>query len=160
MSFPFAFEPAERGSMRRKAKAIAKEPVFSKRLQGLVVITATVTGTLILCMYAVLNYLNTPIEEIRTVLFVSLSVDSLLYMFSFKDLHRPVWKMDLFNNWWVIGAVGISIVLLAISLTFAPLMGLLHLTPLSVIDVALLALLGVANLFTIEIAKKKFFGRG
>lgn len=157
MSFPFAFEPAEDGVMKRSPRKPTEQLVLSSQLKGLIIFTATITGVLILSIYAVLSYLGTPIEEIRTVLFVALTLDALLYMLSFKDLHQPLWRMNIMSNPWVIGALSVNISLLFLSLTFSPLMGLLSLTSLTIVDIALLLFLAIANLMTIEYAKHLFF---
>lgn len=157
MSFPFAFEPTEDGVMKRKPRKPSEQLVLTPQLKGLIIFTAAITGTLILGIYALLSYLGTSIEEIRTVLFVALTLDSLLYMFSFKDLHRPIWKTNLFSNRWVLIAVTMSLTLLTLSITFPPLMKLLSLVTLSPIDLVLLFLLAIANVITIEYAKHHFF---
>jgi magnesium-transporting ATPase (P-type) len=83
-------------------------------------------------------------------MFVALSLDSILFALSFKNLHKPLWRISLLNNKWVFLGLGASMALLITAVTLPPLRALLSLTVLSVSDVLLLVFLGVLNLLTIE----------
>ncbi|HET8580932.1 MAG TPA: HAD-IC family P-type ATPase [Candidatus Paceibacterota bacterium] len=157
MTFPFAFEPAERDVMRRTPRKAGEEMVLTSSLKKLIVFTAIMTGLVVLCLYAILAWLGTALPEIRTVLFVALTLDSLLYVFAFKDLHRPIWRIDFRSNRLIVLAAGTNFLILMASLTLPPLRSLLTLAPLTIVDLALLVLLACANLATIETAKALFF---
>jgi Ca2+-transporting ATPase len=94
-----------------------------------------------------------PIERIRTIMFVALSIDAIFFALSFKDLHRPLWRIPVLNNTWLFVGLAGSLILLAAALLLPPLRTMLSLTPLSVTDALLLLALGMVNLATIEVAK-------
>jgi hypothetical protein len=86
-------------------------------------------------------------------MFVALSLDSIFFALSFKDLSQPLWRISIFNNLFLFIALGISVLLLVAAITWAPLVTLLSLTALTAFDVGLLAILAVVNLVIIEFAK-------
>lgn len=157
MSFPFAFEPREKDAMRRKPNRDAGRMILTGSMWKLIIWATAVTSILLGVLYYILASLGTPIEETRTVLFIALTFDALLFTFSFKDLHRPLWRINLFSNKWILVALGANIAILLFAITFPPLASVLSLTPLSMLDIGLLALLGLGNLLTIELGKLIFF---
>lgn len=157
MSFPFAFDPPQRGIMNRPpeqpADGKSARLVLSRAMRRIMVVVTLITSALLLALFFFLRWLDLPIEEIRTVMFVALSLDSIFFAFSFKNLHQPLWKIHVFDNKLLLGALGVSIGLLIAALTFPPLQTLLSLTPLTGFEVLLLAGLGLVNLLSIEVAK-------
>tara|TARA_Y100000310_G_C19981664_1_gene490066 strand:- start:152 stop:505 length:354 start_codon:yes stop_codon:yes gene_type:complete len=101
-----------------------------------------------------------PIEEIRTIMFVALSLDSLFFAFSLKNLRKPLWKIRFLTNWYLVAALTLNVILLIATLTLSPLRALLSLTVLSSMQVILLIGIGLFNLATIEVTKYFIFERG
>lgn len=153
MSFPFAFEPQEKGSMRRHPEKHNAGSILTTHIRWLIFAVSAVTGGILLILYFILLNAGRPIEEVRTFMFVALSIDSIFFAFSFKDFTRPVWKIPLFSNLYLVGALVASLILLAAALVVPPLQELLSLTTLTVVEVTLLVILGIVNLATIEGAK-------
>jgi len=86
-------------------------------------------------------------------MFVALSLDSIFFALSFKNLKEPLWRINITDNKWLFGALSVSIALLMLAITFPPLKALLSLSTLTGFEVMLLAGLGIVNLMTIEITK-------
>jgi len=158
MNFSFAFEPKEKGLMKRNPRATGGT-ILTPNLKKLIFIIAVITGVFLLTLYFVLLRFNFSIEEIRTIMFIALSVDSIFFSLSIKNLHKPLWKIDLFSNKYLLFAMTISMLVLFIALAFPPLQTLLSLTPFSSNTVFLVFGLGVVNLFIIEIVKYFVFKR-
>lgn len=159
MSFPFAFEPGEKGLMERKPKQIHSGGVnalFAGGFDKMIFFISFITGIILLVLYIVLNYMNITISELRTVMFVAVSLDSIFLAFSFKNLREPLWSTNVLSNKYLLGGLVISLSLLTLSLTWTPVMNLLSLESLTLVNVALLALLGIANIMVVEIAKIMF----
>jgi len=152
MSFAFAFEPKEAASSKRNLHA-AQSTILTSNLKKLISIIALVTGFFLIVLYFFLLRLNLPIEEIRTIMFIALSVDSIFFSFSLKNLHKPVWKINLFSNKYLLFAVTLSIIALFAALSFPPFQTLLSLEPFSNLTLVLIMGLGVFNLLVIEVAK-------
>ena len=86
-------------------------------------------------------------------MFVALSIDSMFFTFSFKDLTQPLWRINILSNKYLLGALAASFTLLLAALTLTPLQKLLSLTTLSVAEVGVLVVLGLMNLVAIESVK-------
>jgi Ca2+-transporting ATPase len=153
MSFPFAFEPKEKGVMSHKPEKRNVRSIVRSDIRRFIFIVSAVTGALLLALYFTLLAFDLPIKEIRTVMFVALSLDSIFFAFSFKDISRPIWRLPIFSNPYLLWALGGSVLILLAALVFPPLQALLSLTPLNALEVFLLVLLGIANLMTVELAK-------
>ena len=159
MSFSFAFEKAEDGVMRRSPRESLSKKILSKKIKQLIAIISAITGIFLIILYFILLGLDMPIEEIRTFMFVALSLDSIFFAFSFKSLHLPIWKVPFFSNKYLFGALAISISLLILAVTFPPLQKILSLTSLTVPEAIILLGIGIFNLFVIEITKYLIFER-
>jgi Ca2+-transporting ATPase len=160
MSFAFAFEKADSGVMKRSPRGASAGLVLSRDIKKLVAVISIITGVLLFVLYGVLRALNLPIEEIRTFMFVALSLDSIFFAFSFKSLHKPVWKVSFFDNRYLLFALCGSLGMLFGAIFLPPLQKLLSLTPLSHLEVLGLLGIGVINLLSIEIVKYVLFERG
>lgn len=158
MSFPFAFEPSDKGIMKQRPERRGVANVLTSSVRRFIFIVSLVTGAMLLLLFFFLRWLELPIEEIRTIMFVVLSIYSMFFAFSFKDLRRPIWKIELFSNRFLLVALLVSFVTLFIAVTFPPLQKLLSLSPLSMFEVGLLFVLGLINLAIVEVAKR-FLGK-
>jgi len=157
LTFAFAFEPAEHGVMQRSPRSMRFQTALTKEVKQLIMIAGVITGVFSTGLYVWLLSRGTPIEELRTIMFVVLSLDSLLFAISLKNLHRPLWTIPLFNNRYLIFAVLLSACGIFLTLTLAPLRALLSLTVPNMFDLVVLAGVAVANIVTIEAAKKIAF---
>ena len=159
MSFSFAFEKAENGVMERDPRDSLSKRILTKKIKQLIAIISVITGVFLLALFFILRAYNMPIEEIRTFMFVALSLDSIFFAFSFKSLHLPIWKVSFFSNKYLFGALAVSITLLILAVTWSPLQKILSLTSLTVNEALALLGIGIFNLLIIEIAKYFIFER-
>jgi magnesium-transporting ATPase (P-type) len=100
-----------------------------------------------------------PIEEVRTMMFVAISIDSIFFTFSLKSFDTPLHKMNIFSNKFLIIAFVFSTLLLIAAVSLSPLRTLLTLTVLSVSQLLFLTGVGIFNLITIEATKYYLFFR-
>lgn len=159
MSFAFAFEGRDPHAMKRDPRSANAKNILTKGLKKLIILLSTVTGILLVSIYFWLTSIGIPEDELRTVMFVSLSLDAIFFSFSLKSLDTPIWKINLFSNRYLLFALMTSISLLFLALTWHPLMILLSVTALTKFEILLLVGIGIANLLTIEIIKYIFFER-
>ncbi len=159
MNFAFAFEPKEDDLMKRDPRDSSMKSILTPNLKKLIMIIAITTGVILMLLYFFLLYLKLPIEEIRTFMFIALSIDSIFFSFSIKNLHKPIWKIKLFSNKYLLVSLSISVVMLIASLTVPPLQELLSLSPPSMSEFGLIVVLAVMNLTVIELAKYLIFER-
>jgi len=159
MNFSFAFEPKEKDLMKRNPRDVAMKNILTPNLKKLIILIAGVTGIILVALYFSLLYLGVSEEEMRTLMFIAVSVDSIFFAFSIKNLHKPIWKIDLLSNKYLIVALFLSMMMLILAITVPALQTLLSIAPLSQITFLALVLLGLINLAVIETAKYLFFER-
>ena len=66
----------------------------------------------------------------RSVVFATVGINSLVYVFSIKTLRDPFWKDGIFNNKWLVGAVGAGFVLQISPYVVGPLRGFFGIVPI------------------------------
>ncbi len=157
MSFSFAFENSDPNAMKRDPRSARSKKILTKDLQKLILIVSTITGILLIGIYYWLYSSGTPEKELRTVMFVALSLDAIFFSFSLKSLDTPLWKINIFSNKYLLLALLTSVSLLLLSLTWSPLMTLLSIVPLTTYEMSILVFVGIVNLLTIESVKFLLF---
>ncbi len=157
MSFAFAFEPKEKGLMKRNPRAQSAKNLLTGNLKKLIFAIALITSALLIGLFFALLYFKYPIEEIRTIMFAGISIDSIFFAFSLKNLKKPVWRINLWSNRYLVFSLLSSVALLLVALFFPPLQKLLSLTTLSGEETLFVLGLGILNLLTIETAKYFLF---
>lgn len=153
LSFPFAFEPQEKEAMQHKPEKRGVQSIITLRVKWFIFIVSAATGLLLLGLFFLLLWGGIAVEKIRTVMFLALSIGSVIYVFSFKDLTRPIWKINVFSNKILIGALCASLLLLAMALVVEPLRILLSLTAVTLPEIGILIAVGFINLALIEAGK-------
>ncbi len=159
MNFAFAFEPKEKDLMNRGPRTQSAKDILTADLRKLILLIAAATGFFLLGLFFTLFHFGYPIEKIRTIMFAGISIDSVFFTFSLKNLKKPVWKINIFSNKYLIFSLLLSILLLGGALFIPLLQKLLSLVPLSGWELLLILGIGIFNLLTIETAKFFFFGR-
>ncbi len=159
MSFAFAFEKKDPHAMQRDPRSSSSQRMITPELRTLILAVSTVTGVFLVALYFSLRALSLPLGEIRTMMFVALSLGVIFFSFSLKSLDTPLWRINPFDNRYLLGALLVSISLLVAAVSLPALRTLLSLTPLTSFDLAILAGVGLFNLATIEIAKYLLFVR-
>lgn len=159
MSVAFAFEKGEKKMMRRKPRDIRTQGLLSKEMLTFTGLAAGVMSALLLVLYFFLRALELPLDELRSVMFLAVSIDSLFIAFSFRSLSEPVWRVPLKNNIFFLAAFVVSFGLLLVVLTIPFFQFLLSYTPLPMMDVLLVGVFGFTTLLAIEVLKWLFFER-
>ncbi len=157
MNFAFAFEPPEKGSMSRDPRETSMKHVITPKIRSFLFVIGGVTGASLVGLYGASVSNGLPIEKTRTIVFIALSLYSILFAFSLKDFHAPIWKMDFLANKYLLGAFAISLAILGSALFFQPFETLLSLVSLSWFEMGFIAVIGMANLCVIEAAKHFIF---
>lgn len=159
LTFVFAFEPPSSDIMKRDPKEERVSNLFSTPLKWLIFASGTITGLAAFGIYLALSAANLPLIEIRTMMFLVLTIDALLFTLSLKNFYQPLHRINFTNNkvLFVSLALGAGAMLGAI---FIPaLSALLSLTILPGWYWLLLAGIGIFDLLVVEIAKYVLFQR-
>ncbi|MBU1557744.1 HAD-IC family P-type ATPase [Patescibacteria group bacterium] len=159
MNFAFVFEPGEKDLMKRNPRSSRTKNILTKEVKSLITIVGLVTGIFLLAIYWLVMQFNLSIEEVRTIMFAVVSVDTVFFAFSFKALDKPIWKENIFSNKYLLFSWGTSLSLLLVALFFPPIKNMLSLTTLNGPELLFLLGVGILNLFIIEITKYFVFER-
>jgi len=96
------------------------------------------------------------LDHIRTIIFAKLGIDTFFYVFSIKSLKTQIYKYNIFNNPYLVGAtiVGVSLMVAAVH---APILNaLLGTVPLTLKNWGVVAGLATLNLIGVETVKWVF----
>jgi Ca2+-transporting ATPase len=159
MNFAFAFEPAEDGIMREDPRSQKRKHIVTPNIRALIIILSAVTGVILIGLYLLLLAANLPIDEVRTIMFIALSADSILFSFSLKNLHKPLWHINIGSNPYLLFSLLGSAGALILALTVPFLRTLLSLVELSFLDILFAIIIGILNVVCIEVAKYLVFMR-
>ncbi len=155
-SLALAFEPKERGVMKRKPEPL-NSPLLTKQMRFLIFFIGFLTNFLLFAIF--LWFLKSPdygmakIDQIRTIIFVALAIDSFFFIFSFRNLKQNIWQYNPFSNSYLNFAAfgGFLLLLAAIYLPLFQL--LLKTTALGFFEWLILVFFGLINIILIEAAK-------
>lgn len=159
MNFSFAFEPGEAGAMRRNPRHLATRQIVTPGIRALIIMLSMVSGISITAVYFIGLKMNMPLHELRTLVFVLLSIIAIFFTFSLKSLETPLWKINIFSNKYLLFALCASISALFAALYVPVLQTLLSLSRLSLSAFLVVLVVGVINLSAVEIAKYAYFRR-
>ncbi|MCH7883599.1 cation transporting ATPase C-terminal domain-containing protein, partial [Patescibacteria group bacterium] len=118
-----------------------------------------ITSFFLFLVFLFLLYRGVPVADIRTIMFVGVTLDALFFAFSFKSLRRPLWKINPFNNRYLLFALGFSLALLAAALYVDPLRRLLGIVTPTPFALLILVGIGIFNVIAIELSKWYFIRR-
>lgn len=159
MNFALAFEPAESDILKRDPKTNSSRRILNPEVLKIIFWVGLITSFFLLALFLFLYSYGLPLKELRTIMFAGLSLDALFFAFSFKSLRKPLWKTDIFGNYYLLFALSFSFLLLMGSLYFSPIASLLGVVRLTAFDLGILVLIGLFNLTSIELAKYFFIRR-
>ncbi|MBI2644027.1 MAG: HAD-IC family P-type ATPase [Candidatus Wildermuthbacteria bacterium] len=149
-------EKPEKDVMHRPPLA-KKEPLLNLEMKIIIFVIGIFTDILLLGLFFfLLKATDLSAQQIQTIIFVGLGLNSLLYIFSCKNLHKNIWQYNPFSNTFLVASVLIGLAAL-IAAVYLPLFHLLlGTTPLSLINWITLLGLAILNVILIECAKWYF----
>lgn len=154
MNIALAFEPLYPSAMKRSPKHPDVAKIVSKDLLKLIVIVGALSGALLLSLQAYLLHNHVPLDEMRTIMFVALSIGSVVGAYSLKSFGTPLWRLSPLGNPVLLISLGVSAIMLCVALFVPAVAMLVHTTPLSLSDLYILAIYALANVAIIELAKE------
>jgi len=99
-----AVEPKRKGIMTEPPRSPG-EPLVNDWMKKLIGIVSVSSGILSLALFIYAYTKSGDLDFARSVGFVSLGVNSLVYVFSIRTLKAPLWTESFFDNKWLILAV-------------------------------------------------------
>jgi len=147
------FEPKEDDIMDRKPVSV-KAPVLTPLALSLIGVISVTSAIFALALFG--HYFqehNNPVEG-RSIVFASFALNSIVYIFAYRSMRRPIYRMNrLTANKPLIAAAVAGLLTIAVAFLIPGLRDLLGIVPLTLEDG--LRVIGVALflLVTVEIAK-------
>ena len=116
MSFGFAFEKDDPNARYKDPHNPKHRKIIVPEIHRAVLLLSFATGIFLLILYFFLTYrVDAHIDEIRTMLFIALSIDSAFFAISLKRLDTSIYKINIFDNKYLLGAITISLSLLVVA---------------------------------------------
>lgn len=152
INLSLVFEPAEKMSNHTpKSHSI---PFINLEMKNIIFIIG-LTGNLMLIglLIYLSNYTEMSIEQIRTMIFATISVNFLFFVFSCKGLKKSIFSVNIFSNVFLLISWIFSAIFLIMAIYLEPFNFLLKTVPLSYSNWLLILTLGALNIIIIEIVK-------
>lgn len=100
-------DPLSAGAMERSPRA-PTEPLISRWMAWLIGIVSFSGWIFALSAFIFVLKSTEDLTLARSVAFATIGINSLIYVFSVRTLTDPFWKVNLFENKWLIAAVGLG----------------------------------------------------
>lgn len=157
-NFALSFEPSDENVMRRAPQKRSGE-ILDKKSRAITFSAGIAVDLLLFFIFFLFyKFSGLSIEYIRTIIFAALGTDTLFAVFSLKSLSKPLFKLNLFDNIYLLTAVALGFIMMLVAL-YSPLLNYaLKTVPLKAEHFLLVILLGVLKVFVIE-AVKWFYNR-
>jgi len=148
------FEPEEKDIMKLKPKEIQKEKLLPGSMKLMIFLISSIEGILGLIVFLYFNYIQNDYILARSIVFASSALVSMIYIFSFKDLNRSIFKMgNIFNNKYLNWSVIYGFVLIFIAFYFPFFNKILEIKPISFLNWCLVITISLIITSVIETVK-------
>ncbi len=152
----YAFEPPEKGIMKKKPGDFKNE-LLTKEMKVLIFLVGAIEQFIILFIFWILFIkMNWDLDYVRTLMFGFFALDTGFIIYSFKDLDKNIWQIDLLNNRWL-NVASVFVILAFLATIYVPFLQLLIKTvPIDFKGWMILTGVIVLNIFLVEITKYIF----
>ena len=145
-------DPKEPDIMRRSPRS-SKEPLVPVWMRILILIVSGFGGLVALAIFYYYHYNVDNDQLARSVAFVTLGINSLVYVFSIRSLHKPFWRENPFKNKWLNLAVAVGVVFQFIPFLNSATRRFFDLATLSIQDVGVVFAASFVMFIMIETSK-------
>ncbi|MGB9743448.1 MAG: cation-translocating P-type ATPase [Minisyncoccales bacterium] len=154
----FAFEPAEKDLMKRKPVDVKKEPILDKLLLFNVIAITLFASTVSLLLFWEIGIKNDNLKLASTLVFAIFGTVDLIYAISFKNLTKPIFKMEnLFSNKFLFFGIFYAFLFLFLAIYFPPLNKILNTVPLEAGHWLMVIGVGILTTLILELIKTLTF---
>lgn len=147
-----AFDVSDDNVMKEKPRH-RKQPLLTAALQKIIVFYALVMDCLALAIFYYYFKIIGDITLARTVMFATLGLSTMFYIYAVRSLNTSIFKMRHFSNKFLVVATLLGAALIAASVYLPLLNRLLTTVPLRAVDWALILGYGVITMFVFELGK-------
>lgn len=155
-SASLAAEPSHPDVLKTKP-VNKKQKILNKDVWGYLVLAAVLMTVVTIPLFK--HFLSQGIEKARTVAFVAMSMLQIVNVFNMRSLKRSIFKIGLLSNKWVLGAVALSIALMAVVIYIPVFAGIFEFVPLTGKEFLIITLASSSIIVFGEIYKLVKYGR-
>ena len=160
IAFAFALEKGDPDIALRDPRSERTNTIVSKGVKKATVILAFTTGSFLILTYLFLrSVFDLSDEQLQTLMFLLVSIDSIFLALSLKRLTRGIWKSNFLDNIWLLGAMVISLLLVILAFITPFLSNILSIVEVPKETLFVIPFSAVFHLIVIESVKKFVFGR-
>jgi len=145
-------EPGEKEVMKEMPQERNKSILDSER-KFLIIVISLVTGITSLALFYYFIRVVGDIELARTVVFATLGLDSLLYVFSCRTLRHSILHSHFFKNPYLLIAVSFGAILQVAAIYIPFFQNVLKTVPLGLIEWSIVLIISFTVIIIIEIIK-------
>lgn len=153
-----AFDKGDKENMSEGPRS-KNEPLINEEIKTMIAIISIVSNLVLFGLFVYFLRATADLAKVRTLMFVGLGIDSLLYIYSVRSLRHHIWEINPFNNMYLNLALLFGWVMLVGAVYAPPLQILLRTVPLGNIEWVIMFGFGVLNIALIEIVKGVFLVR-
>ncbi len=160
-SFPsmaLSFDPGDKENMLEKPRK-RSESIVDGHMKIMIAIITLVAGGALLGLFVYLHNVLEDIALVRTIIFATLSFNSLLFIYPVRSFRHMIWKINPFNNHYITLSVILGFVLILLSVYWQPLQILLQTVPLTLSHWGLVVLFSAIDVLLLETMKFIFIVR-
>lgn len=148
-----SFEPKEEGIMEEKPRSL-RAPILTRLGLSLIAVISIASSIFALGLFGHYFQLHNNPDEGRSIVFASFAINSIVYIFAYRSLKRPIYRMNrLTGNQPLIWAVIAGFLTIAVAFLVPGLRGLLGIVPLTLQEWSWVMGIGLILLVLVEIAK-------
>lgn len=155
-SFPniaLAFDPG-RPEIMKEPPRLPGTFIVNSSMGYLIAIIAIVTDMVMFGLYYLLLKIGLELDQLRTIMFAAIGLDSLFFIYVIRSERRPFWKTNPFSNPLITLSVFLGLGFLVAAVYIPFLQEVLHTEPLGSEAWTLVISLAILKMFFIEMAKR------
>lgn len=109
-SLALTLDPKRSTAMDEKPRS-SKEPLINRWMAIMIAAVSLFSGVSAVVLFSLVHNQTGDLVLARSVAFATLGVNSLVYVFSTRNLKEPVWRSNPFKNTWLLGGVTAGVLL-------------------------------------------------
>ncbi|PWI57364.1 calcium-translocating P-type ATPase, SERCA-type [Sulfoacidibacillus thermotolerans] len=149
----------EAGSMERPPRSV-REGIFARGLGRKIIVRGFLIGVMtLLVFYGALSLYHTSLQTAQTMAFATLVIAQLIHVFACHSGDDSKFYLHLFENWWLVGAVASSLVLLLIVIYVPSLQSIFHTVQLPLGAWLAIVVAALVPSLALSLRKKTFSSR-
>ena len=152
IGFSFAFEKYIPG--RSIKHNLNKSYIFTKDIKKIIGLLVFISSIITISTFIILAFFTSlSVAQVQTSMFILLSIDTILLVMSLKDFKKPLYKIDLFDNFYLLLGILASLFTLLLVFIVPYLHNLLNIVQLPGYALLIISAAFVVYIISIELIK-------